>query len=437
MLSSMSSATAHSLILALGALLSIPACDGEDGDPPEFAERRSEAPHDEDPQVGEAEAEALAESSCALTLDLYAQLREHEAANRGFAISAYSIHSAFAMLYGGTIDPAQTEMATTMHFSLDGERQHVALNWLDAELASRNLPATDIAAAVDLHRANGVWVRDDFADQIAGNYLDLLAIHYDAGVYLARFATQPELERSALNAWVSDRTAGLIPALFPAGSIDTDTALVLVNALYLKAPWAQPFDTEATAPAPFHRLDGSQVEVEMMHNFELSAEYGEGLGYQAIAVPLRGQALELLIIMPGDFATFEAQLDPARLKTIRGAMKPSIVNTSLPKFELAAQLELTDELQALGMVAPFVDDHSFDRIVEKLGVITTVVHQAVIEVDEQGIEAAAATGIVVTVTSARQPEATMVVDRPFVLAIRDAPTGTLLFFGRVLDPSAK
>ncbi len=417
-------------LLGLAALVTYTGCDAAENLP----EVRSDQPHQQHPQIDASEAETLAADNRELSFDLYHALREGEAANQGFAISGYSIRSAFGMLYGGTVDPARAQMTAALHFSLGDPREHVAANWLDAELSARKLPANDNAAAVELRSANGVWLLADFAEQISSDYLDLLAIHYDAGVHLARFDTQPEVERAALNAWVAEHTVNLIPALFPVGSITKDTAMVLVNAVYLEAPWAHPFDADATKPAPFFRLDGSQTEVAMMHEFALSADYGEGPGYQAIALPLRGEALELLIIVPDDFQGFEAQLDAERFIALREAMQPAIVTTSLPKFELEAKLELTDELQGFGMLAPFFDDHSFDAIVERLGVITTVMHQAVIKVDELGVEAAAATGVVITLTSAPIPSAQIVVDRPFLLAIRDAPTGTLLFLGRVLDP---
>jgi serpin B len=429
--------------LALGALLLAGACtdDGssDDGDnSPEFAEAHSDAKHDEAPSIDANEAETLAADDHALTLDLYHELRAGQAADEGFSISAYSIHSAFGMLYAGAVEPARSEMATTLHFSLAGERQYVAHNWLDAQLDERNLPAVTgdegEQAAVELHSANGVWVLDQLADRISPDYLDLLAIHYDAGVYLAQFDTQPEVERAAINAWVSARTADLIPELFPAGTIEPLTRLVLVNAVYLKAPWADPFVEELTAPAPFYGLDGTESTVDMMHAGDLSADYGEGPGYQAVALPMRGDALELLVILPDDFGAFEADLDAAMLTNLRDEMSPTIVDLHLPKFELEAQFELTGELQELGMVAPFFDSHSFDAILPELGVITAVVHQTVIKVDEKGTEAAAATGIVVGETGIPEPGAEMIVDRPFLLAIRDAPTDTLLFFGRVLAP---
>ena len=261
----------------------------------------------------------------------------------------------------------------------------------------------------------------------------MLATHYDAGVYLAEFDTQPEVERAAINEWVSARTAALIPELFAEGVIQPTTTMVLVNAVYLKAPWAEPFLPEATAPASFHAPDGD-VTVDMMHAGDLGAEYGEDAGYQAIALPLRGGALELLVILPDELAAFEASLDATTLADLRADMNPATVDLRLPKFELEAQFELSDELQGLGLVAPFFDSGSFDAILDGLGVITAVVHQTVLKVDEKGTEAAAATGVVVGETGGGEPDAAMTVDRPFLVAIRDEPTDTWLFFGRVLAP---
>lgn len=150
---------------------------------------------------------------------------------------------------------------------------------------------------------------------------------------------------------------------------------------------------------------------------------------------MRGDALELVVILPDDLAAFEQTLDVATLDAVLAGLEPAVVDAKLPRFELEAELELSNELRELGMAAPFDDVNSFDDIVDNLGVIMAVVHQTVIKVDEKGTEAAASTAIVVGETSAPEPTATMVVDRPFVLAIRDQPTDTLLFLGRVLDPA--
>ena len=242
--------------------------DGDgDGEPEEV---RSEEPHDANPELEPGQAEILAAANHALTLDLYHALRNGEAAGKGFSLSAYSIESAFGMLYAGTFNPARSEIAQTLHFELDGEQQHVAHNWLDAELAKRNLPASEPGGgdgdvdAVELQTANGVWLLAEYADGMSTEFLDLLAIHYDAGVKLADFDIDAEREREGINDWVSDRTNGLIPELFPVDSIHEFTTLVLVNALYLRAPWAEPFAEGLTQEEDFTRLDNQVTSVEMM-----------------------------------------------------------------------------------------------------------------------------------------------------------------------------
>lgn len=428
---------------ALFAALFAAACTGNNPGPiddADFDQARSEAPHDDDPQVTPEQAETLTADNHALALDLYHQLRDGQAAGKGFSVSPYSIQTAFGMLYGGTVEPARAEMRETLHFSIEGAQQHVAHNWIDAQLASRNLPEEHSEQGtrdpVILETANGVWILDDLQAQISKPFLDLLAVHYDAGVYLSQFDSQPEIERGSINAWVAERTRDLIPELLPSGVITHDTRTVLVNALYLKAPWSEPFDEGRTTSQPFTRLDGTTVDVNMMHADVHGAGYAEGEGYQALAVPLRGDKLELVVILPDDLVAFEASLDQASLDAILDNLSTTIVDTRMPRFELDAKLELSNELRALGMPAPFEDVNSFDAILDDLGVITAVVHQTVIEVDEKGVEAAAATGIVITETSAPEPHYSIVIDRPFMLAIRDEPTDTLLFLGRVLDPTA-
>lgn len=420
------------------------ACTSPGGSGPNgnaaFPEAHSEKPHDANPQVTDDEAAALASANQAFALELYHALRAGQAGGKGFSVSPYSIQTAFGMLYAGTIEPAKAEMAAVLHFPLEGERQHVGNNWVDAQLAARNLPELTgdpqfgDQDAVIVETANGVWVREDLEPNISASYLDLLAVHYDAGLYLAQFRSQPDVERMGINAWVSERTHDLIPELLPDGVITMDTRVVLVNAMYLKAPWVDPFDAQLTADAPFTRLDGSMIDVPMMHSGELEAGYAKGDDWQALAVPMRGGALELVVILPDDFAAFEPGLDASTLDDVFDALTPMIVDAKLPRFELEAQLELTNELRDLGMNAPFDDSRSFNDILTDLGVITAVVHQTVIKVDEKGTEAAAATGIVIEKTSTPEPGAAIVVDRPFVLAIRDQPTGTLLFLGRVLEP---
>jgi serpin B len=432
--------------LTLALILAVTACTGADpadesGETdPTWPMAESALPRDEDPQLSADEQQALADDNHALTLDLYHELREGDAAGQGFTLSAYSIQSAFGMLYGGTVEPAATEMAATLHFSLPDDRQHVALNWLDHTLRSRNLPEVADPEPQDpviFETANGVWAQAELGDVILTTYLDLLAVNYGTGVALADFAGAAERERLDINLWVSNRTHELIPEFFAPGVINDNTTLVLVNAIYLKAPWAVPFEEAATHTADFTRLDASIAQVDMMSKYDLEGGYGEGADYRALAIPMRGQQLELVAVMPDDFAAFEAAFDAAKLDEVLASVQPMLITADFPRFELEIDLSLVDELQSLGMVAPFTDPSAFDGIMPGgPGVITDVIHHTVVKVDEKGTEAAAATGIVVGDSGAPEPQVAITVDRPFLVMILDVPTNTLLFFGRVLDPSA-
>lgn len=397
----------------------------------------SDAEREIDPQLTNEESASIAADQQSLALDLYHVLRDDQLAGEGFAVSSYSVGAAFGMLYGGTTGEAREQMESTLHFSLGDQRQHVAHNWLDQQLADRNLDGDEQSDPVVLETANGVWVADPLRDEINPAYLDLLAAHYGAGVYLADFAGDPEGETDSINAWVSKRTHELIPKLFAPGIIKSSTRMVLVNALYLKAPWLEPFNENRTAKAPFTKLDGSTVQADLMHHSLLSGAYGQGEGYQALAIPLRGYALEVVFVVPEDFAAFEDALDQPTVDAILAGMEGGYVDAYIPRFELETHASLTKELRDdLGMPAPFEDDSSFDDIVPGLGVITAVIHKTVIKVDEKGTEAAAATGIVVGEGGGEDPEpiATFRADKPFLLMIRDRPTQSMLFFGRVLEP---
>ncbi len=438
-------ALTHLVSPLLGTLVvvGVSACTGNanEGGDDDLPMVGSDVPYDQDPQLDPEEIEALAADNHALSLDLYHALREGQAVDRSFSLSAYSIQTAFGMLYGGTVDPARAEMESALHFSLADERQHVAFNWLDHQLSARNLPGAQgdggMIDPVVVEPANGVWALDTRAEGINPDYLDLLATHYDTGVFLADFLNETELERTRINAWVSARTHELIPELFAPGIIKPDTTMVLVNAFYLKAPWNQPFEGGATSKQPFTLLDGSTVEVDMMSAYEMAGTYGEGEGWQAVALPLRGGALELIAIVPDDFTSFEAGLDVATLDGILASLSFNTIEVELPRFRLSSSFGLNDELRELGMNTPFDDISSFDDIVTDLGVITDVVHKTVISVDEKGTEAAAATGIVVGEDDGSGgPQVSITIDRPFMLIIRDEPTDTLLFLGRVLDPTA-
>jgi serpin B len=218
------------------------------------------------------------------------------------------------------------------------------------------------------------------------------------------------------------------------------TRLVLTNAIFFKASWAEPFPEALTEDGEFHLLSGSAVSTALMHSAGTQTLlYAEQDDLQALEIPYTGEETSMLIILPGEggFADFEAGLDATVLAEIVASLEPQGVEVVLPKFEFSSDVPLKPALTALGMAGAFepgvADFSGMDGTRDLF--IQDVIHKAFIAVDEEGTEAAAATAVVVGVTSAPVEPARFVADRPFVLLIRDRVTGTVLFLGRVIDPT--
>ena len=210
-------------------------------------------------------------------------------------------------------------MATALHFGLPADRLHPAFNALD--LALTTPPAGSSADAFRLAVANSLWIQDGFA--VLPSYLDTLAENYGAGLFVEDFGTNPEGARDQINGWVSDRTEAQIPELFPKGSINTLTRLVLTNAVFFHGDWKMPFKHDATATAPFHALTGD-VSVPTMHG-EHNAALWSGTGWNAAALDYIGDTTSMIVVVPdaGTFDAFEAGLTATSLGAILAGAQPS------------------------------------------------------------------------------------------------------------------
>jgi serpin B len=270
--------------------------------------------------------------------------------------------------------------------------------------------------------------------------MDLLAENYDAGLFLTDYVTDSEGSRLAINEWVSKKTKGKIEDLIPAGAINTLTRLVLANAIYFNAGWQNTFDEELTEEAAFTLLDGSQKSVEMMATSDSeSFGYIAGDDFQAVELPYIGGELSMVILLPDEnkFEAFEANLDAVKLFELQKNMEIKQVELQMPKFEFESEFGLVSILSQMGMQAAFdpqVADFSGIDGTRELS-ISDVIHKAFVSVDEKGTEAAAATAVVFRSTSMPMTDIQLRIDRPFIFLIQDKPTGTILFFGRVLDPT--
>ena len=262
----------------------------------------------------------------------------------------------------------------------------------------------------------------------------------------ADFQGAPEQARAAINDLIAEQTAGKITNLLGQGAVTAATRLVLANAVYLKAPWAAPFTASATRDAPFHpEADGAgaagPITVPMMHR-TADLPYRRGDGYQAVLLPYRNSSLAMAVVLPdGPLSGLAAQLGdgPGLSPLLAGAGRQSVA-LALPKFRQRTSAGLIPVLRDLGVQDAFTDAADFSGITtaEQL-LISAVVHQAYIDVDEQGTEAAAATAIAMRPMALRRgPEPIpLTVDRPFLFAILDTATGLPLFLGQVTRPAAK
>jgi serpin B len=287
-----------------------------------------------------------------------------------------------------------------------------------------------------LNIANALWGQEGY--EFLDEFLAVLDENYGAGMRLVDFVGASEEARLTINDWVSDETEGRIKDLIPQGVIDALTRLVLTNAIYFNAAWAEPFQEKATRDGTFNLLDGSEVTVPMMRQ-TTSYLYAEGEGYQAVELPYDGHQLSMVILLPeaGTFADFEGTLDARQVEAIVQSLARREVALTMPQFEFESEFSLGEALAALGMPLAFTDDADFSGMTGNRDLfISAVIHKAFVSVDEAGTEAAAATAVVMKLTGAPEEPVKVTLDRPFIFFIRDIETDTILFLGRIMDPSA-
>ncbi len=353
-------------------------------------------------------------------------------------VSPASIVLALSMAQAGAKGETAAQMDSVLH-SAAGSGGGNGINSLDQILTGFSgtfKNANGTAQQLTLRIANAPFAQRGL--QLQGSFLDVLASRYGAGLRLVDFQNNPVGACQLIDGWVSDQTEGRIPKLLD--SLDSNVRLVLVNAIYLKAPWLEPFAESDTKTAPFTRPDGSQVSVPTMSlNLSEGGRYASGSGWQAVELPYAGGSLAMTIVVSDDLAAFEGGLDAARFSQITTGLQAADVDLTLPRFKIETKSNLNSALAGMGMPLAFDPSRADFSGITTQGqlYIERVVHQANIAVDEKGTEATAATVVVMAAASAApiQP-VTVHVDRPFLFAVRDTKTGAILFLGRVVDPSA-
>lgn len=384
------------------------------------------------PAASPDQAQAV-QGSNAFAIDLYSQLSTQPG---NLFFSPESISTDFAMAYAGAHGQTATEMAHVFHFTLPPDRLHPAMGAL---LTAMNAQHEGYALSV----ADALWAQQDEKFQPA--YLSLVQTNYGAAFRPVDFKTAPDSVRATINQWVEKQTNDKIQNLLGPGTVTPLTRLVLTNAIYFKAAWANQFNKNATENEDFHLSAGKTIQAPTMHNSG-SYYYLKGPSFQALLLPYEKDEISMLILLPDDvegLPALEHSLSAGNLQNWMTSLSyEHEVIVSLPRFKITQEFELSSTLEKLGMKAAFdpnaadfsamTGDRSLD--------ISAAIHKAYIDLDENGTEAAAATAVMMEMAMAARPMTPppppiiFTADHPFLFLIQDNASGAILFMGRVTNP---
>ncbi|CAH1779515.1 unnamed protein product, partial [Owenia fusiformis] len=374
----------------------------------------------------------IGDSINGFALDLYNEICGSLAGSDNVFLSPFSISTALAMTYLGTAGNTATEMATVLKYP---PNVHVLFKAL---LTTINAPNDNYT----LNAANNLFPRTGFA--ILSQYVTDVMNFYFATIKELDFAGQPEPSRQYINEWVSNITMEKIPELLQVGDITPLTVLVLVNAIYFKGEWQNPFNPDLTAISAFNVTPTQQISVAMMYNVSMYRYFEDTtLDAKILELPYTGEEVSMIIILPNQqdgLADLEANLTLSKLNAaINNLYAPytaNVVNVWLPKFKIKFRSELGEHLQDLGMVDAFNAGADFSPLCGLCNVrISKVIHEAFVEVNEEGTEAAAATAVII-LKGVPRPKIFRA-NHPFLFLIRHKKSGSILFMGRITSPNAE
>jgi serpin B len=348
-------------------------------------------------------------------------------------LSPYSISTALAMTSAGARGKTAEQMEGVLHFPPQAEL-HPALAALMNEI---NAPSAK--RGYQLSTANALWGATGYP--FRPEFLKLARDNYRAELTNLDFAGNAEGARHTINQWVEKETQGKITDLIAQGVLTPATRLVLTNAIYFKGMWAAPFKKNLTRDEPFRATGGGTPRVPLM-NQTAAFGYAETDDLQALQLPYAGGELATLILLPkkDDVAGLEKKLSSALVTSVASKLERQEVVVHLPRFKTTSEFELSAALSAMGMPLAFSRQADFSGLTDsqeplQLGL---VIHKAFVDVNEEGTEAAAATAVGVRATAMvirPKPAPVFRADHPFVYLIRDVRNGSILFLGRLADPT--
>jgi serpin B len=374
--------------------------------------------------ASEPDIRTLARGNTEFALDLYGQL---SAQPGNLFVSPYSISSALAMTYAGARGNTATQMADVLNFGPSDENLHASF-----AMITRMFEDGAKAGAHELRLANALWAQKGFG--LLDEFTGLNKEYYGAGLEHVDFANHTEEARKAINTWAEQSTNEMIKELFNPGILSPSTKLALTNAIYFKGNWESEFDKDKTEARDFWVTPDSSVSVQMMRR-RTEYNYNETETLKVLELPYADKSLSMIVLLPKDrdgLAELESSLEPKSLGRWLGLVRERMIIAELPRFKIHTEFQLDEVLVAMGMLDAF-----YPGLADFSGMtgdrelfIGAVVHEASLEVNEKGAEAAAGTAVEM---KKRYP--VFRVDRPFLFIIRDNESGSILFMGRVVDPT--
>lgn len=375
-----------------------------------------------------ADTQEVVAGNTAFAADLYAKLKDQPG---NLFFSPYSISTALAMTFAGARGDTAQQMANVLHFAVPQDRLHPTFAALEAELN-----AIQRKGKVQLSVANSLWPQQGYP--FLPEYVGLLKQYYGTTVTPLDYAKAPEAARKTINNWVEQKTNRKITDLIKPGVLNPLSRLVLANAIYFKGSWVKQFDPNETGSYEFHVTANKNVSCWLMHR-KGNYAYAETPSLQVLELPYAGDDLSMIVLLPrrtDGIGALESELSAARLAEWIKGMSEREVAVYLLKFKLTCEFSLKNTLAEMGMTDAFGDKADFSGMDGRRWLfISAVVHKAFVDVNEEGTEAAAATAGGLPLSSLPASVPVFLADHPFIFLIRDKHNGSILFMGRVTDPT--
>jgi serpin B len=358
--------------------------------------------------------------------DLFSRNKE---GNENIAFSPYSISTVLTIAAEGARGTTEQEMRTVLHLPHDQQTTRTGF------LAIYNEFNTPDSTCI-LTTANALWLQKEypFIDTFSNN----AANYYQCTTTNLDFIQTPESSRVIINTWVEEKTQSLIKDFLPQGSITPITRIVISNTVYFKAYWRFPFDSSNTTMDDFSTQSDGTVPAKTMHQ-KSYFYYGETEAMQMVELPYKGKGISMYVLLPrtGQMNDVEKALSADKILQWGSGLESKLVDFSLPKFKFEAEFDLTKTLTNMGMPTAFTTSADFSGMTDYENLhIGFILHKVVINVNESGTEAAAATAMGMTGASQGKPLEPIIfkADHPFIFVIQQKSTGTVLFIGKVNNP---